>query len=232
MVSSWPWPTMTCCWRPMPVSESSSWMSSSRQGDVVEAYSDSPVRNRVRVMVTSLNSIGSSRGGVVDGERHLGPAERAARSGVPAKMTSSILAAATVRGPWAPSTQATASTRFDLPEPLGPTTTVTPGSNSSVVLSANDLKPFRVSDFRNTADPSPARIVAMRSRRDGLPPSAWSGWRDQRTRKPVRPVGASSAASTWVTAARRGPCRHHASTAATASGCLRGRLRRSRRTGW
>ena len=74
----------------------------------------------------------------------------AGRFGVPAKMTSSILAERTVRGPWAPSTQATASTMLDLPLPLGPTTTVTPGSNSKVVLSAKDLKPLRVSDFRNT----------------------------------------------------------------------------------
>ena len=33
--------------------------------------------------------------------------------------------------------------------PLGPTTTVTPGSSSSAVVSAKDLKPFRVSVFRN-----------------------------------------------------------------------------------
>ena len=39
---------------------------------------------------------------------------------------------------------------LDLPEPLGPTTTVTPGSNSRVAVSAKDLKPFSVSDFRNT----------------------------------------------------------------------------------
>src|SRR5262249_48336307 len=67
-----------------------------------------------------------------------------------AKMTSSILPPRSVRGPWAPSTHATASTRFDFPEPLGPTTTVTPGSNSRTVLSANDLKPRSVSDLRNT----------------------------------------------------------------------------------
>ena len=66
-------------------------------------------------------------------------------------MTSSILPPRSVRGPWAPSTHATASTRFDLPEPFGPTTTVTPGSNSSSVLSAKDLKPRSVSDFRNTS---------------------------------------------------------------------------------
>ena len=35
---------------------------------------------------------------------------------------------------------------FDLPDPFGPTTTHTPGSNSSVVLSAKDLKPFSVND--------------------------------------------------------------------------------------
>ena len=74
--SSWPWPTITCCWRPMPVSESSSWMSSSRHGAPLIMYSDSPVRNSVRVIVTSENSIGSRPRGVVDRERHLGPAER------------------------------------------------------------------------------------------------------------------------------------------------------------
>ena len=39
---------------------------------------------------------------------------------------------------------------LDLPDPFGPTTTVTPGSNSRVTVSAKDLKPFSVSDFRNT----------------------------------------------------------------------------------
>src|SRR3954452_81267 len=47
-----------------------------------------------------------------------------------------------------------ASTTLDLPDPFGPTTTVTPGSNWSVVGSANDLKPLRVSDFKNTAGPT------------------------------------------------------------------------------
>ena len=75
---------------------------------------------------------------------------RAGRSGVPANTTSSILPDLTVVGPWAPNTHATASTTLDLPLPFGPTTTVTPGSNSSTVGSAKDLKPFMVSDFRNT----------------------------------------------------------------------------------
>ena len=37
---------------------------------------------------------------------------------------------------------------FDLPQPFGPTTTLTPGENSSLVRSGKDLKPFRVIDLR------------------------------------------------------------------------------------
>ena len=71
------------------------------------------------------------------------------RDEVPAKMTSSIFAERSERGPCAPRTQVTASTTLDLPLPLGPTTTVIPGSNSNTVGSAKDLKPFMESDFRN-----------------------------------------------------------------------------------
>ena len=45
-----------------------------------------------------------------------------------------------------------ASTTLDFPLPFGPTTTVTPGSRSSVVESANDLKPLSVRLFRNIED--------------------------------------------------------------------------------
>ena len=150
--SSWPCPTITCCWRPMPVSESSSWMSSSRHGAPLIMYSDSPVRNSVRVIVTSENSIGSSPA-VLSIVSDTSARPSAGRSAVPAKMTSSILPPRSARAPWAPSTHATESTMFDLPEPFGPTTTQTPGSNSSVVLSAKDLKPFSVSDRRNKRAP-------------------------------------------------------------------------------
>ena len=40
-------------------------------------------------------------------------------------------------------TQRTASTRFDLPQPLGPTTPVSPGSMAKSVGSTKDLKPIR-----------------------------------------------------------------------------------------
>jgi len=75
----------------------------------------------------------------------------AGRLEVPAKITSSIFWLRTDDGAWAPSTHAMASTTLDLPEPFGPTTTVTPGSSSITVVSAKDLKPLRVSDLRNTS---------------------------------------------------------------------------------
>ncbi len=126
------------------------------------AYSLSPVRNSVREIVISLNSIGRMplELSIV---RATSARPSAARLAVPAKMTSSIFWLRTADGACAPSTQAMASTTFDLPEPLGPTTTVTPGSRSIVVASANDLKPLSVSDLRNTApvtliDHPPGRI--------------------------------------------------------------------------
>jgi hypothetical protein len=44
-----------------------------------------------------------------------------------------------------------ASTTFDLPEPLGPTTHVMPGSRRRVVADAKDLNPLRVRLFKYTA---------------------------------------------------------------------------------
>src|SRR6056297_729243 len=141
---------MTCCCRPTPASESSSCTSSRRQGTPLIAYSESPLRNSTRVTVTSLNStprVPSELSMVIVTSAR----PRAGRDAVPAKMTSSIFWLRTALGAWAPSTQATASTTLDLPDPLGPTTTVTPGSSTIVVLSANDLNPLRLRLFRNTA---------------------------------------------------------------------------------
>src|ERR1700754_316245 len=74
----------------------------------------------------------------------------AARPDVPAKMTSSIFPPRSAFAPCSPSTQLIASTTLDLPEPLGPTTQVIPGSSRSVVAEAKDLKPFSVRLFRYT----------------------------------------------------------------------------------
>src|SRR5262245_20057607 len=56
-------------------------------------------------------------------------------------MTSAISPPRRLLADCSPSTQRTASTTFDLPLPLGPTTAVTPGGNSKTVLSAKLLKP-------------------------------------------------------------------------------------------
>ena len=82
--------------------------------------------------MTSVNSIGRMPDELsIVSETSARPS--AGRFEVPAKMTSSIFWLRTALGAWAPSTQAMASTTFDLPEPFGPTTTVTPGSSWSVV---------------------------------------------------------------------------------------------------
>src|SRR4051794_665487 len=65
-------------------------------------------------------------------------------------MTSSILPPRNALAPCSPSTQAMASTTLDLPEPLGPTTQVMPGSSRNVVAEAKDLKPLTVRLLRCT----------------------------------------------------------------------------------
>src|SRR4051812_38568922 len=56
-------------------------------------------------------------------------------------MTSSDLRDRRAR-PCSPSAQRSASARLLLPEPFGPTTALIPGPNSTIVRSANDLKPW------------------------------------------------------------------------------------------
>src|SRR4051794_11513454 len=78
-------------------------------------------------------------------------------------MTSSILPPRNALAPCSPSTHAMASTTLDLPEPLGPTTQVMPGSSRSVVAEAKDLKPLtvrllRCTDLRGSA----VRVLACR----------------------------------------------------------------------
>src|SRR6516225_11635956 len=72
------------------------------------------------------------------------------REAVPAKTTSSILPPRRLLTPCSPITHAKASTMFDLPDPLGPTTQVIPRSNRSVVAEAKDLNPRRVTLFTYT----------------------------------------------------------------------------------
>src|SRR5437764_3875352 len=62
---------------------------------------------------------------------------------VPEKITSSMSAARRDLCEVSPMTQRSASTRFDLPQPFGPTTPVSPGSIRKSVGSTKDLKPSR-----------------------------------------------------------------------------------------
>src|SRR3954468_12089785 len=69
---------------------------------------------------------------------------RGGRPAVPAKMTSSMDPPRRLLAPCSPMTQASASTTLDLPDPLGPTMQVIPGSKRRWVDDAKDLKPFIV----------------------------------------------------------------------------------------
>ncbi|MNW54466.1 hypothetical protein D3C74_320670 [compost metagenome] len=133
----------------MPESDSSSWMSRSRHDDPLIAYSEPPLRNSVREMVTSEYSIGSAPS-VLSIVRDTSARPSGGRPVVPAKMTSSILPPRSDLAPCSPMTQDRASTTLDLPEPFGPTTHVTPGSKRRVVADANDLNPRRVRVLRCT----------------------------------------------------------------------------------
>src|SRR5258708_14939121 len=68
---------------------------------------------------------------------------RAGRLPEPAKITASMSAARSDLYEVSPIAQRSASTRFDLPQPLGPTTPVRPGSMTKSVGSTKDLKPCR-----------------------------------------------------------------------------------------
>ena len=116
------------------------------------AYSDPPLRNMVRLIVTSEYSIGSAPS-VLSMVSSTSARPSGGRPDVPAKMTSSILPPRSDLAPCSPMTQARASTTLDLPEPLGPTTQVIPGSSWSVVEEAKDLNPLRVRLFRYTVLP-------------------------------------------------------------------------------
>src|SRR5918994_1812750 len=104
-------------------------------------------------MVTSAYSIGSAPS-VLSMVSTTSARPSGGRPEVPAKMTSSILPPRRDLTPCSPITQASASTTLDLPEPLGPTMHVMPGSSCMVVEDAKDLNPLRVRLFRYNAGSS------------------------------------------------------------------------------
>lgn len=139
----------------MPESLSNSCTSIKRQLLPLISYSLAPSRNILRVIDTSVYSIGSALSELsmltVTSARPSG-----ARDEVPAKMTSSILPPRSVFAP-APHHPRQGIDHIDLPEPLGPTTAVMPGSKRKVVGAAKDLKPFNVRLLRYTRGQITAR---------------------------------------------------------------------------
>src|SRR6187455_3044582 len=127
-------------------------MSSNRHVSPLIWYSLPPLRNMIRVMVTSAYSMGSAPS-ELSMVRDTSARPSGGRPVVPAKMTSSILPPRSDLAPCSPMTQARASTTLDLPEPLGPTMQVMPGSSCSVVEEAKDLNPLRVRLFRYNGAP-------------------------------------------------------------------------------
>src|SRR3954469_22292152 len=89
---------------------------------------------------------------------------REARPAAPAKITSSMPPARMALAELAPITQRSASRRFDLPQPFGPTMPVTPGSIRNSVGSTKDLKPERRSRWKCTALAPPALGLGLGSR--------------------------------------------------------------------
>src|SRR5450432_2690311 len=96
---------------------------------------------------------------------------REGRLAAPAKITSSMPPARMGLAELAPITQRSASSRFDLPQPFGPTTPVTPGSIRNSVVSTKDLKPVRRSRW-NCTEGLAASLFRRGFLRTGL-----GGWR-------------------------------------------------------
>ena len=147
IASTRPWETTECISLPRPVSDSSSSTSVSRQRAPLTRYSPSPARLSRRTI--EISPAGRSTAPpALSSTTSTSASARACTPWPPAKITSCIDWPRTASGDCSPSAHSTASVTLDLPEPLGPTITETPGANSSRVRSGKDLKPFRVNDLR------------------------------------------------------------------------------------
>src|SRR5580704_251276 len=100
------------------------------------------MRRTISIASRSLNANGASRA-ALSMVSETSAMLRAGRSAEPAKITSSISPPRSRRADASPITQRSASTRFDLPQPFGPTIPVSPGSIANSVGSTNDLNPAR-----------------------------------------------------------------------------------------
>ena len=139
-------------------------MSRRRTRAALISYSDSPVRKRrlvTRSSATSRHCPGTPWPSLLRvRETSANPIGRWVS--LPAKMTSSMARPRRSLGDCEPMDHRMASRIFDLPQPFGPTTPVTPSSMSSPVLVRKDLNP-RISMRRSFIERAPARPAPGRS---------------------------------------------------------------------
>jgi hypothetical protein len=102
-------------------------------------------------MSLSLNPEGASRSELSIWST-TSPKFRAPRDEVPAKITSSIPSPRIALARFSPMTQRSASSRFDLPQPFGPTTPVSPSLMIKSVGSTKLLKPFSLRRLKRKAE--------------------------------------------------------------------------------
>src|SRR5213076_477378 len=119
----------------------------SRQGVLLSRYSELPSRYTRRVTRTSCQSMPSSSAQSVK-VRETSAKPTGLRVSLPLKITSAISSPRNDLADCSPSTQRTASSTLDFPQPFGPTIAVTPSWKLKRVLSANDLKPNSSSDCK------------------------------------------------------------------------------------
>lgn len=131
----------------MPVFIKRRWISLRRQGARLMRYWPSPERKTRRVMVTSWYSI-PRMGSQSVRVRLTSAIARGRTVSVPLKMTSVMVLLRRDFGDCSPRTQRMASETLLLPQPLGPTMAIMPGSKFRVVRSAKDLKPIISIDLR------------------------------------------------------------------------------------
>src|SRR6185312_9820735 len=146
IASTRPWEMTEWVSLPSPVSESTSSTSVSLLRAPFRRYPPSPPRSRRRTIEISesgRSTVPSELSRTISTSAAL----RACTPRPPPKITSCIDCPRTASGDCSPIAHSTASVTLDLPEPFGPTTTLTPSPKSRRVRSGNDLKPFSVSDL-------------------------------------------------------------------------------------
>ena len=164
--STRPWLITECISRPRLVSERASTTSASRQRAPFSRYSPSPLRSIRRSTEISENSL-FARPSELSITTSTSANRRRCWPFPPAKITSCIVWPRTAVGLCSPRAQRTASVMFDLPQPFGPTITLTPGENVSRVRSGNDLNPLRLISFRYISSVGGRRPQASRLARTG-----------------------------------------------------------------